>query len=62
MKMDALIEREQALSEWLDEHGQGCCDEQRHLDPSTEARVYWHYGYLMALRDVMAFVSGRSIH
>ena len=26
--------------------------DQKHLDLGTLARGYWHYGYLMALRDV----------
>jgi hypothetical protein len=26
--------------------------EQRHLDAGTEARAYWHHGYMMGLRDV----------
>lgn len=28
--------------------------EQKHLDAGTEARAYWHYGYLVALRDMIA--------
>jgi hypothetical protein len=27
--------------------------EQRHLEAGTIEREYWHYGYLMALRDVL---------
>jgi hypothetical protein len=27
--------------------------EQRHLEQGTEARDYWHYGYLMALTDIL---------
>jgi hypothetical protein len=36
---------------------QRACDpfaEQRHLDPGTIERAYWHHGYLAALRDVLA--------
>lgn len=29
-------------------------EEQRHLDAGTRERAYWHHGYLMALRDVIA--------
>lgn len=28
--------------------------EQRHLNAGSPERIYWHHGYLMALRDVHA--------
>ncbi len=27
--------------------------QQRHLDEGTVERAYWHYGYMVALRDVL---------
>ena len=48
-----LIERRIAnLTEWLNENCPNCGDEQRHLDEGTVERQYWHYGYLVALRDI----------
>ena len=32
----------------------GIMNEQEHLDEGTKARLYWHYGYAMGLRDVLA--------
>jgi len=40
------------LTEWLREHHPEIAEEQKHLDTGTEPRAYWHYGYLMALKDV----------
>lgn len=34
--------------------------EQRHLDAGTVERAYWHHGYLMALRDALAYLEERS--
>lgn len=50
---EALIKRKRELAAWLRENGNGCEDEQRHLDEGTSERVYWHYGYLMALQDIL---------
>jgi hypothetical protein len=43
----------EGLRDWLKENAPECCEEQRHLDAGTPERVYWHYGYLCALRDVL---------
>ena len=31
----------------------GAIEEQKHLDIGTSERVYWHYGYGMAIRDIL---------
>ncbi len=41
------------LEGWLGEHAPMIDEEQRHLDDGTEARRYWHYGRLIALKDVL---------
>jgi hypothetical protein len=48
------------LEQWIDENGDGCKETQGHLDEGTPERVYWHYGYLVALRDVTKFLSQRG--
>ena len=54
MKPEYLIKsRAEALTAWIADNGNGCAKKQRHLDAGTPEQVYWHYGYLMALRDVM---------
>ncbi len=30
---------------------------QEHLDEGTPARAYWHFGYMMALRDLLDIMS-----
>ncbi len=52
--LSALKERHDALVEWLEREAADCVAEQRHLEEGTVERIYWHYGYLMALRDVLA--------
>lgn len=42
---------------WLKENAPECTVEQKHLDEGSTQRAYWHYGYLMALNDVMGMFS-----
>lgn len=51
--LDAIRERAENLSDWLKPDGGRVFEEQAHLDAGTDARAYWHYGYLVALRDVL---------
>ncbi len=48
-----LEARIEDLTVWLRENGQNCQSEQRHLDDSSVERIYWHFGYLSALTDVL---------
>lgn len=50
---EALQRRAEELRSWLEENGQRCWDEQRHLHEGTPEQVYWHFGYLAALHDVI---------
>lgn len=57
----ALTERADGLDAWLSEHAPAIKDEQRHTDEGTRERAYWHYGYMVALRDVLSLLSnGKS--
>jgi hypothetical protein len=47
----AILRRIDELSEWLTEHAPYCQTEHAHLNEGSRERAYWHYGYLMALRD-----------
>ncbi len=49
---DMIFQRIVGTREWLAKNGNDCHKEQAHLDPGTRERIYWHYGYLMALKDV----------
>lgn len=58
--LDKLHERERDLREWLAENAPECDQEQAHLDVDTRERVYWHYGYAVAVRDVLALLAGNA--
>jgi hypothetical protein len=42
------------IKAWLDENAPYIDKEQKHLDAGSTQRAYWHYGYLIALRDILA--------
>jgi hypothetical protein len=48
-----LRERVAQLTEWLQKEGAQYLTEQKHLDPETPERTYWHLGYLAAVNDVL---------
>lgn len=59
-RLERLIDmRADSLARWLEEHAPRCPSEQRHLDEGTQERAYWHYGYLMALRDMQSSIRKR---
>lgn len=45
------------LSHYLETEAPHVVDEQRHLDTGTEERAYWHYGYMIALRDIQKMLN-----
>ena len=55
--MDVLLsrikERELASFDWLKTHAPDLIDERCPPYCGPSERIYWHYGYAMALRDVM---------
>jgi hypothetical protein len=55
--LDLRIER---LSQWLRENAGTCVEEQAHIDLGARERVFWHYGYLIALRDVRDLLSDQE--
>ena len=52
-----IAERELAIGEWLKTNAPTAGHDQKHLDEGTEARVYWNYGYMVALRDIRKMLS-----
>jgi len=44
--------RANGLSVWLKENHREWFEEPKHLNRGTQERIYWHYGYLVALRDI----------
>lgn len=59
-RIQAIFDQAEALSRWLAENAAGCELPQKHLDPGTVEQTYWHYGYLCALKDVLALVDSES--
>jgi len=48
--------RIKGLTEWLNREGRGAKKAQLHLEKNTTERIYWHYGYLVALRDMLRLI------
>ena len=55
--LDKISQREQGIKDWLDENAPYIAGDQKHLDDGTVERAYWHYGYLVALRDVRSLLT-----
>jgi hypothetical protein len=64
MDSEAAIHRRIAeLEEWLKRQGVDVKREQAHLDEGSRERLYWHYGYLVGLRDaVKALTKAEALH
>lgn len=52
-----MIEKFQAradgIAEWIKDNAPYISGDQKHLDENTPECAYWHYGYMVALRDVI---------
>ena len=59
-QIQAIFDKAEALTRWLAEHAPICDISQKHLDPGTIEQVYWHYGYVCALRDTLSLVESES--
>lgn len=60
-----LIDRRiRNITKWLKENEPFCVREQAHLDEGSRERVYWHYGYLVALKDLRKLLerTGRALN
>ncbi len=56
----SLQKRIPGLNAWLETTGIDCKNEQRHCEDGTVERVYWHYGYMVALRDALNLIKQNS--
>lgn len=57
---DSLQKRADAIDAWLSEIGSSCKVDQRHCEEGTVERAYWHYGYMVALRDALDLLRRNS--
>ena len=55
--LDKISQREQAIKEWLSKNAPYIDGDQKHLDEGSSERAYWHYGYLVALRDIRSLLT-----
>lgn len=53
-----LKKRADDLQQWIEKNAPECFAEQKQLDEGTRERAYWHYGYMVAMRDVLRFLTG----
>jgi hypothetical protein len=48
---EAIRRRIEGLESWLEDQGVDVKTERAHLDQDSRAQLYWHYGYLVGLKD-----------
>lgn len=46
--------RRDGIRKWLKENHPETFEEQKHCDGGTPERAYWHHGYMMGIRDLIA--------
>jgi len=56
-EIQKLEKRIRETAAWLRENAPNCVQESKHLDEGSQERAYWHYGYLVALRDVLRLLT-----
>ena len=56
LQLDRSLVRERIhrLELWLAADRHNCEEDQAHLVEGSAERAYWHHGYLVALRDMLA--------
>lgn len=55
-----LSKRADGIKKWIDANGDNCQEKQSHLADGIE-RVYWHYGYMVALMDILRLLKKSKI-
>jgi hypothetical protein len=65
-KFNKIIEtklraRIDGLQVWLDKNGKDCQKQQGHLIEMSIERIYWHYGYMVALMDALRLMEKTKI-
>lgn len=58
--LEAMERRKDDLQHWLRNESGHPIDDQRHLDADSIEQTYWHYGYLVAIKDVLALLGNTS--
>jgi hypothetical protein len=55
-EIERIEDRVKDLTEWVTQNASICIAEQKHLDEGSQERAYWHYGYLVALKDALSLL------
>lgn len=58
---EEVRERADELAAWISESSSDVVGEQRQLDEGSPEQAYWHYGYMVALRDMLRFLADNKI-
>lgn len=59
-RIQDISKKADALTRWLAKKAPSCETSQKHLDQGTVEQAYWHYGYVCAIRDILAIVDSDS--
>ena len=59
-QIQAISDKLRALTCWLAENAPNCDISQKHLDAGSSQQVYWHYGYVCAIRDILSLIEPQS--
>ena len=54
--LSVIRARAEGMRRWLETNGRGCLDKREHVRPGTREKIYWNYGYMIALMDVACFL------
>ncbi len=57
---NVLKKRVKDTNDWIRVSCPEITKDQKHLDSCTSERAYWHYGYMIALRDVLRLIGTGS--
>lgn len=55
-----IEKRRDDLAEWLDSEAPHDVEGQAHLDEGSVERTWWHYGYLVAMKDILALLGSEK--
>lgn len=55
--LSVIQARAKGMHRWLEQNGRGCFDKQKHVRAGTQEKIYWRYGYMVALMDVLCFLA-----
>lgn len=58
--LSALERRRDELIDWLATEAHHSIHDQHHLEDGSSEQTYWHYGYLIAIQDVLAALGAAS--